>query len=409
MNAHRTNPPVSRHLAWSLPSWLALTLAGCGNGQPSEPGAASPLIHALRADSAGFLPASPSYELSFPRDHAPHPGFRTEWWYFTGNLSTKDPEAREFGFQLTFFRSGLVPQPTERSSPLASSEAWMAHFALTDFAGNRTHHAERFARGAPGFAGPLSAKNPADLGVGDWQIQALENLGKEKTPSFRLIASEPDFSIDLLLTSTKRLVPQGRNGYSRKGSGESQASHYVSATRMSASGTVGLGPGTQQVEGSAWLDREWTSSLLGEDQLGWDWFSIQLDDGTDLMAYRMRLADGGIDPTAHGSLTRADGRSRNLSANEYKIVDTGAWTSPQTGVRYPADWTLSVPSQELELVLEVPVDDCEIGTTYRYWEGPIRVRGTRAGGQVSGVGYAELVGYGGSTVISGSTAGTLTK
>lgn len=379
---------------------LLLTLVACDHSGSEADQRVTRLLSTLQGTAEGFKQADPTDQLEFPKDHAPHPGFRTEWWYFTGNLSSSKGAPEKFGFQLTFFRNGLTPDPPKRSSELASSDAWMAHFALTDFAAQSTLHAERFARGAPGFAGPISKEHPERLAVGNWQIQGLSGLGPESTPTFRLVAEEPGFGLELLLTSTKPLVPQGDHGYSRKGSGEFQASHYVSATRLAATGTVRVGEQFHALEGSAWLDREWTSSLLGPEQVGWDWFSIQLEDGTDLMAYRMRLREGGNDPTAHGSLTDRSGNSRTLAATDYQLTDTASWKGPESQITYPAGWTLTLPAEDLELTLEVPVANCEIGDSYRYWEGPIEVRGTRSGLPVRGVGYAELVGYGGETTLS---------
>ena len=384
----------------ATPLPLLLVFAACGPSGPEADQGVTRLLSTLQGTALGVEQAGRSTSLEFPKDHASHPGFRTEWWYFTGNLTGSNRAPGDFGFQLTFFRNGLTPNPPKRSSELASSEAWMAHFALTDFAQRTTLHAERFARGAPGFAGPLSKEQPASLAVGNWQILGLSGLGPERRPTFRLIAEEPGFGLELLLTSTKALVPQGDRGYSRKGSGEFQASHYVSATRLAATGTVRIGEQHHPVEGSAWLDREWTSSLLGPEQVGWDWFAIQLEDGTDLMAYRMRLRNGDDDPTAHGSLTDPSGSSRTLAATDYQLTDVAFWESPESRITYPAGWTLTLPTEGLELTLEVPVSNCEIGDSYRYWEGPIQVHGTRSGLPVRGVGYAELVGYGGETTLS---------
>ena len=371
---------------------LALCTA-CSSGEPPS-GTSVALREMLGGAGEGFLQADPARELSFPRDHAAHPGFRTEWWYVTGNLRSVDPRSpRRLGFQLTFFRSGLAPDLPDRPSPLATGDAWMAHLAVTDAEGDegRTLHFERFARDGPGSAGV--ARDPLVVSVGDWRLRGLSGLGPERTPSFRAEALEDGTGVELLLRSRKELVLQGQEGYSRKGPGPTQASHYVSATRLETEGRVWIENVAFEVTGSAWLDREWTSSLLGPEQLGWDWFQVQLDDGTELMAYRMRRRSGVDDPTSHGSFVDAQGTKTDLARDDYEIDVLATWTSSSSGATYPSGWRLTVPSLELELELVPPVRDCEIGARYRYWEGPCDVRGTRRGEPVTGVGYAELVGY----------------
>jgi predicted secreted hydrolase len=338
---------------------------------------------ALAEDRAGFARAVAPRPFNFPADHGPHPDFRTEWWYYTGNLQTAD--RRHVGFQLTFFRVALAPTPMPRASAWATRQLYFAHFAVTDTANGRFHAFSRTARGALGVAGAEAA--PFRVWVEDW---AAEGAGA----SPRLRASEGDVAIDLELSAAKPVALQGERGLSRKGPEAGNASFYYSFTRMPARGVVRIGAETLAVSGEAWMDREWSTSGLGADLQGWDWFAVQLEDGREVMMYLLRRRDGTLDPFSAGTLIGADGATRPLAVGDVSIETLAHWTSPQSGVRYPARWRLTVPAADLRLELTPRVADQELRVNTRYWEGAVAVTGMAGVWSIRGHGYVELVGYG---------------
>ena len=337
-------------------------------------------------DPGGFARATAPREFRFPADHGPHPEFRHEWWYFTGNL--RAPEGRRFGYQLTFFRFALSPAPPDRRSRWATTQAYMAHFAVTDVQGNRFHHFERTGRGALGLAGATA--RPFRVWLDDWSAEG----GESSTLPVRLRAAEGGASVDLVLDTARPIVAQGDRGLSRKSAAPGNASHYYSMTRLATRGTVRVDGVSFPVEGNSWLDREWGTSSLEKGQVGWDWFALQLSDGRDLMFYRLRRGDGGSDPFSAGTLVLPDGSYRPLSFDEVKIETLESWRSPEGGARYPSRWRLRLPSEGLELDVIPRTADQELRTTVRYWEGAVGVRGASRGEPVGGEGYVELTGYG---------------
>jgi predicted secreted hydrolase len=332
----------------------------------------------------GFSQAIREREFVFPEDHGPHAGFRNEWWYFTGNLETD--RGRRFGYQLTFFRLALSPYPAARTSRWGTNEVYMAHFALTDMAGRRFHNWERFNRAALGLAG--AGGSPLTVHLDDWS--ATEH---EPSPwSWRLAAAEQDGAIDLEVRSLKPIVFHGQRGLLRKGSARGNASYYYSITRLATTGTIRLGGETFQVTGLTWLDREWSTNAMEQELIGWDWFALQLDDGRDVMLYRLRRRDGSANPWSSGTLVAADGSGRHLAANEVRIDTVDWWQSPASGIRYPARWRLRIPAGNLDLEIVPRLDRQELLTTFRYWEGAVKVKGM-GDGSPGGVGYVELTGY----------------
>jgi predicted secreted hydrolase len=354
---------------------------------PSSPGhpiqATVAVREALGEDRAGFARALAPRPLSFPEDHGPHPDFRTEWWYYTGNLHT--PKGRHVGFQLTFFRVALSPEDEPRASAWATRQLYVAHFAVTDTAGGRFHAASRASRAALGLAGGQPA--PFRVWVERW-------FAEGEGGATRLRASEGDVAIDLTVSPSKPVVLQGDRGLSRKGSEPGNASLYYSFTRMPARGILRIGAETLAVAGEAWMDREWSTSALGAAVEGWDWFAVQLDDGREVMVYLLRRLDGTTDPFSAGTLVAADGTAQRLEAADVRIETLAHWTSPQSGVRYPARWRLSVPAAELRLEIEPRLADQELRVGTRYWEGAVAVTGSSGGRAIGGQGYVELVGYG---------------
>ena len=351
-----------------------------------DPRASLSVAGALRGgNDQGYARALEPRAFSFPADHGPHPEFRTEWWYYTGNLETA--EGRRFGFQLTFFRSALAPEMPARESAWATRQAWLAHFAVSDVEGGRFRSFERWSRGAAGLAGVQAA--PFRVWIKDWSAKA------EGGPAFpmRLQASADGVALDLTLRQGKPPVLQGERGLSRKSAEPGNASYYYSLTRMPAEGTVRLGGEPLAVTGLAWMDREWSTSSLGADQVGWDWFALQLADGSDIMLYQLRRADGSADPASSGTLVAPDGSSRSFSSKDFSLADLSRWRSPRSAAAYPAKWRVRVPAAELDLEVRPLLADQELDVSFRYWEGAVEVAGTRQGRPVQGRGYVELTGY----------------
>jgi predicted secreted hydrolase len=365
---------------------LTVALASCREPD-SQPRASLSLAGALHAaDDRGYAKALAPRELHFPADHGPHPEFRTEWWYYTGNLATA--EGRRFGYQLTFFRSALTPGMLDRASAWATRQAWLAHFAVSDVDGKRFHSFERWSRGAVGLAGAQG--EPFRVWVKDWTA-----AGAPVFP-MHLRAAEGDVAIDLLLQPGKPPVLQGERGLSRKSAEPGDASYYYSLTRMPTAGMVHAGGERFQVTGDSWMDREWSTSSLGKDQVGWDWFSLQLADGWDLMLYRLRRRDGAADPASSGTVIGPDGASRPLGLTDFQAESAGEWRSPRSGARYPARWRVRVPGEGLDLDVRPLLADQELDVSFRYWEGAVVITGTHRGKPVRGSGYVELTGYAGT-------------
>ena len=362
--------------------WLAY-FYGRGKALPVKPSVVGVDSLLGGTPAAGFERAMGPRRFAFPADHGPHPGFRTEWWYFTGNLRAAD--GRRFGYQLTFFKVALLPQPAARSSHWGTNEVFMAHFAVTDVQGKRFRSAERFSRAALGLAG--AGGRPLAIRLEDWS--ALET--SPRPWSMKLTAANADMEIDLDVRALTREILNGEGGLSRKSGKPGNASYYYSIPRMATSGSVRVGRERFRVTGLSWLDREWSTSALDRDQVGWDWFALQLDDGRDLMFYRLRRRDGGSDPYSGGTLVEADGSTGNLSASQLQLETTGWWTSPKSGVRYPANWRLRVPGQRIDLEITPRLADQELAGSFRYWEGAVAARGLA--GTTGGSGYLEMTGY----------------
>jgi predicted secreted hydrolase len=353
---------------------------------PLNPKASLSIAETLRAPSdEGYARAIGPRDFRFPADHGPHPEFRTEWWYYTGNLETA--EGRRFGFQLTFFRSALAPEIPARESAWATRQAWLAHFTISDLGGGRFHSFERWSRGAIGLAGARA--EPFRVWVKDW---AAEGVGGQ-APPMRLAASEGNLGIDLMLQPGKPPVLQGDRGLAQKGPEIGNASYYYSLTRMPAAGTVRQGSKRFAVTGLAWMDREWSTSSLGRDQVGWDWFALQLSNGSDLMLYRLLRRDGSAEPASSGTVVSPSGEARPLALPDFQIAGSGEWRSPRSGARYPARWRVRIPSEELDLEIRPVLADQELDVSFRYWEGAVEIEGTRRGRPVGGHGYVELTGY----------------
>lgn len=352
------------------------------------------------ADLSGFARATAPRPITFPADHGPHADYQTEWWYYTGNLAAAD--GRRFGFQLTFFRRALAPPADlpQRSSDWAAGQVYMAHFAVSDIASNHYQAFERLDRGAAGLAGAQA--DPYRVWLEDWQaVQTDADPSACPRPdavlcAVRLQAAKDNVAIDLALIDAAGPSLQGDQGFSRKGGDAGQASYYYSLTRLETSGEVSVNGQRYTVSGLSWMDHEWSTSYLSKDQAGWDWFSIQLDGGGQLMVFQLHQADGSVDPFSSGLWVEPDGSTRRLRREDFQIQVTDTWKSPHTGATYPAGWTVAIPAVGLSLQIHPLMADQELNFSYSYWEGAAAISGSRNGAAVSGHGYVELTGYSGS-------------
>jgi predicted secreted hydrolase len=369
---------------------LLTLLSVCGEPEPGGQVRLSLLETLGGSDTVGYARAMDPRLFDFPADHGPHDDFRTEWWYATGNLTSAGD--RDFGFQLTMFRSALAPRAPATESEWGTNQAYMAHFAVTDVARREFAAFERFARGAVGLAGATA--EPLRVWLEDW---ALEGAPSSTFP-LRLRAAEGGIALELALEPSKPIVLQGHEGLSQKGPQPGNASYYYSFTRLSASGKLMTPSDTFPVTGTAWLDREWSTSALAEGVVGWDWFALQLDDGWELMIYRLRRADGSADPFSDGALVDPQGQRVPLEwGRGVTLESTGRWTSPVDGAMYPSGWRIRVPGRGWDLTVDPLVPGQELDLAFRYWEGAVNVRGSGEGGaEVQGRGYVELTGYAGA-------------
>lgn len=452
-----STPAISIALALVMTLASGAAVTGCSNERAPI---SADVVGLLSGDAEGYARVLEPREIVFPRDHGAHPEYRSEWWYFTGNLVARTPEGRSggsgsvgdggeggaggagaeagtaagrrFGFQFTIFRSALDPAPDAPESAWGSGQAYLAHFALTDVEAETFHSAERLSRGDAGLAG--AEPSPLRVWVETWEIaeidpdSAIAIADGDRQPPDRSPAPDhaaaPDGSpapdaevahgpivrlraaaradadsgpaaIDLVLTPVKPPALHGQGGFSPKGPEPGNASFYYSFTRQRAAGHVTTAEGDFEVEGEAWMDHEWSTSALAEDQTGWDWLSLQLSDGRELMVFHLREADGGIAAVSSGSVVDAAGGVRHLARDDFELVRQGEWTSPLTGARYPAAWRLALPDEGLELEVSPLVADQELDVSIRYWEGAVRATGrdARTGGPIDGYGYLEMTGY----------------
>jgi predicted secreted hydrolase len=333
----------------------------------------------------------PGWQYQFPRDHFAHPEFKTEWWYFTDNL--RDEGGRRFGYQLTFFRQGIRPPGARKINGyrFICDELKFAHFAISDPKDGKFRYLQKMSRGAFGEAGFAVGDRLA--WIDDWNLQLIEG-------GMRLAAKSPGASLSLDLKPQKPWIVHGENGVSQKAAGEGRATHYYSGTRLRSTGELTIEGRKSQVEGSSWFDQEWGSNQLTPEQVGWNWFALQFDDGTELMLYQMRLRDGaGVDPNSSGTFVAADGTARHLRVDEYKLTPRRWWTSKATGGKYPIGWEVEVPSLDLRFEVSTPLEKQELEISpIAYWEGMIDAKGIKAGKAVRGEGYLELTGYAGALV-----------
>jgi predicted secreted hydrolase len=396
-----------------------------GIGSPPGVAAAPDRVVDPRAGETapvGWLPARADFAWSFPTDHWAHPGYRSEWWYITGHLETDEPSPRRFAYQFTVFRVGVLPKRPRLGSDWAASDLVMGHAAISDLDRGRHVFSELLYRAAPLLGGfppaPTTKGTQTDHDGGSGPLIGTEGpasgrLAWSRAPAgtetlwaldwdgagfaFRAGDDALGFAFDLEARPQRPVVLQGPHGYSRKGADEGAASLYYSFTRLATAGTLTIDGRRVPVHGRSWMDREFGSGVLAADQSGWDWFSLQLDDGRDLMLYLLRDRSGGID-FGRGTLVESDGSARYLAASEFSVQSGRSWKSPATGAVYPSRWTVHVdgarPALVLDLVPELADQENrgKLAGGLSYWEGAVEVRG--ADGKRIGQGFVELTGYG---------------
>ena len=334
--------------------------------------------------------AEPGWRYEFPRDHQAHREFKTEWWYFTGNVF--DSEGHRFGYELTFFRHGIrsAAERDLNASRFIVDDLKFAHFAITDVAGQQFRFEQKTSRGAFGEAGFDDAQRVA--WIDNWTLTANED------GAFDLAASGETGTLQLHLVPKTSPVIHGENGVSVKAAGESSASHYYSVPLLETTGEIVVnGAAARSVHGETWFDHEWSSSQLGKGQVGWDWISLQCADGAELMLYRMRLENGAVDPGSSGTWIAPDGTTTHLRAADFQMTPTTFWKSEGSGARYPIGWRITLPGPHAEFTITAALEDQELRLgPITYWEGAIDASGTRDGKAIKGRGYLELTGYAGT-------------
>ena len=381
------------------PAGSPLTLAGAsraGTGAPAgraavvmpmQPGPAPGREAGGAVTAEGWRQAGSGHVWRFPRDHGSHPEYRIEWWYYTGNLASG--RGRRFGYQVTFFRVGVDPAPANPSR-WAVRDLYMAHLAVTDLATGRHLFAERLDRGGLGWAG--AREGTLDVWNGGWRA----SLDGDR---HRLEVVDRGFGVELDLEPGRGPTLHGENGLSRKGPSAGNASQYYSMTRMPTAGRVRLDDEWVAVTGASWMDHEFGTTFLEPGQVGWDWFSLQLDDGADLMVFQLRRADGRPDVHSAGTWVEGGGAVTALQGGDVGLVPGRRWTSPASGAAYPVEWRVELPGRQVSLAVTAALDAQELDTAastgVTYWEGAVTVTGRVGGRQVRGRGYLEMTGYSG--------------
>ena len=373
---------------------------------PQAPKPPSPQAPKPPSPQASWKEATAGYTYAFPRDHASHPDYKIEWWYYTGNVKAAD--GRRFGYQVTFFRVGVDPSPSNPSK-WAVRDLFMTHLAISDPSGKRYRYAEKLSRGGPGLAG--AATDQYRVWNDDWTASLEGSQHLLKAASERRGGTSglpgPQAAIDLRLDEGKAPAIHGIGGISQKGAQAGNASHYYSLTRMPTRGSITVDGERFEVTGDSWMDHEFGTSFLEPGQRGWDWLSIQLSDGRELMLYQLRRDDGSRDPRSSGTLVGTDGRTKHLDVNAFTLTPGRATFKSKNGATYPIEWSIAIPSEKLDLTVTTPLNDQELAlersTGVAYWEGAIDVSGSSSGTPVGGAGYLEMTGYFGSLgrVLSG--------
>ena len=382
---------MQRIRIWMCWGVLLITslLAGCATNTGQIGGAN--VVAALSGEAdAAFARAYDPMPLTFPRDHGAHPEYQTEWWYYTGNLA--DEQGNQYGFQFTIFRSALTPTMPERISDLATNQIYMAHFAITDGADDRHYSFERFSRGAGGLAG-ATGEPSFSVWLEDWSVtqpapDQMQIKAAAETEDGEQVV------LDLQLQETRPPILHGDAGLSQKGPEAGNASYYYSLAGLESRGTITIGDRSLAVTGLSWMDHEFGTSALSGNAVGWDWFSLQLDNGMALMFAQIRTPDGQALGQFEGTLVEADGTQHLIASEDFTLQVLDEWTSPRSDITYPSGWRVQLPAFAFDVEVTPLVRDQEMQVSYVYWEGAVMVTGTVDNAPVTGRGYVELTGYG---------------
>jgi predicted secreted hydrolase len=338
---------------------------------------------------SSFSKAIQPKTFEFPKDHGPHKNFKTEWWYFTGNLISTNGE--KFGYQFTIFRNAVNTDSLKGNSKWRSNQFYMGHFAVTDINENRFYFDEKFSRDGNNLAG-ATVKDKFRVWLEDWEVIQINDSSNYDLPNLKLIANMENVSLELIIKAEKPKILQGNNGLSQKGSKIGNASYYYSYTRLETEGNLTIDNKEYLVSGNSWMDREWSTSALSNDQVGWDWFSIQLDDNTELMYYQMRKSDGEPDIFSKGVIIDSNGKKDTFNLDEVKLTVQDYWLSP-SNTKYPSGWLLKIPRQNLSLTIKPAIKNQLLDVSVKYWEGSVNITGLKLGKKILGSGYVELTGY----------------
>jgi predicted secreted hydrolase len=337
--------------------------------------------------SASFARALTPNDIQFPRDLGPHEEYQTEWWYYTGNLEAED--GRPFGYQFTIFRRSLLPSQDmmfpDNPSTWRGNQVYLAHFTISDIDAGEFYAAERFSREGAGLAGARA--EPYRVWLEDWSADRVA------PGQVRLQAQTEDVALDLTLQETLPPVLHGDGGLSQKGAEVGNASYYYSIVQQETSGALTIGDELFAVTGLSWKDHEYSTSALSPGSEGWDWFSLQFDDGSALMLFQIRREDGSLEPASSGTFIYPDGTQRSLALGDWQLEVLDSWTSPSSGADYPVAWRLSLPAVDLTLQGEAMMANQELNVSTVYWEGAVTFQGDRDGQPVEAQGYIEMTGY----------------
>ncbi|MBW4468020.1 MAG: hypothetical protein KME07_21555 [Pegethrix bostrychoides GSE-TBD4-15B] len=383
---------AGRLLRLTLPIWI--WIAGLLWLQPAWAATELSWLETATANNAGFEKALTVKDWNFPQDFGAHNGYQTEWWYYTGNLATET--GREFGFQLTFFRQALKPEAEvaiNAAEPLSGwrgNQIYSAHFTVSDIVERQFYPAERFSRGTLGLAG--AEAEPYKVWLEDWSATEAEPGGELGT--VRLLAKTAEVSLDLLVEQRLPPVLQGNRGLSQKGQEPGNASYYYSLVQQPTVGTVTVQGKPYAVTGLTWKDHEYSTSALTAGTVGWDWFSMQFDNGSALMLYLLRHEDGTLEDTSAGIYIAASGETTALSRQDWQVKVLERWKSPQNEALYPAKWQIEIPKLDIALQAEPLMPNQELNVaTATYWEGAVKFAGQQGESLLNGRGYVELTGY----------------
>jgi predicted secreted hydrolase len=381
-------------------SFFVLLLVGC-SPQPAPMADASLVSLLSEPDPGAYEQALLPNNIEFPRNLGEHPGYQTEWWYYTGIVATEN--GRQFGYQFTIFRRALSPLPEfkatleqlDETSEWRTNQLYLAHFTISDIADSDFYKAERFSRGSLGLAGAQSV--PYRVWLEDWQVY---ETGPD---SVRITAHTDEMALDVTLRQTIPPVLHGDGGLSQKGPERGNASYYYSIVQQETEGTVTVQGEQFAVTGLSWKDHEYSTSVLSAGAIGWDWFSLQFDNGTALMLFQIRNEDGSIEPFSSGSFIDKDSSVTPLSHEQWELTVLDTWTSPDSGATYPAGWRLTIPELGLDLTGQPLMPNQELTVSTVYWEGAVAFEGvmgvSRSASETTAVraqGYVEMTGYAGS-------------